>query len=65
MNFPSTHPNWMWLYFGGFAVLGMILFILTIWNWMKYHASVKGNLRSAALWNGLGYLFLFFSGWFA
>ena len=65
MEFPLTHPIWMWLYFGAFGTLGIILFILTLWNWMKYHAAVKGNLRSAARWNVMGYMFLFIAEWFA
>jgi len=55
----------MWLYFGTLGTLGIILFILVLWNWMKYHAAIKGNLRSAARWNAIGYMFLFFAQWFA
>lgn len=65
MNFPLSHPVWMWLYFGAFGTLGIILFILVLWSWMKYHAAVKGNLRSAARWTATGYMFLFFAQWFA
>jgi len=65
MNFPLSHPTWMWLYFGIFGTLGIILFILVIWNWMKYHAIVQGNLRSVARWSAVGYMFIFFAEWFA
>lgn len=30
MNFPSTHPSWMWFYFGVFGTAGMVMFILAI-----------------------------------
>jgi hypothetical protein len=65
VNFPNSHQIWMWLYFGAFGTLGIVLFILIIWSWMKYHATVKGNLRSAARWNAIGCMFLFFAEWFA
>jgi hypothetical protein len=65
VNFPTTHPIWMWLYFGIFGTLGILLFILIMWNWMKYHAAVEGNLRSSARWMATGYMFLFFAEWFA
>jgi hypothetical protein len=65
MNFPLGQPIWMWLYFGAFGTLAIILFISTIRSWMKYHAAVKGNVRSAARWNAMGYLFLFFAELFA
>lgn len=50
----------MWLYFGAFGTVGIVLFILLIWSWMKYHAAVRRNLRSAARWDAMGYMFLFF-----
>jgi len=28
MNFPETHPIWMWLYFGVFGSVGAILITL-------------------------------------
>jgi hypothetical protein len=65
MNFPLSHPVWMWLYFGSFGTLGIILFTLVIWSWMKYHATVRENLRSVARWTAIGYMFLFFAEWFA
>lgn len=65
MNFPASHPTWMWLYFGIFAIAGMILFILVIWNWMKVYKMSAGPERAAALWSGFGYMFLFFGQWFA
>ncbi len=65
MNFPTTHPAWVWLYFGIFGSVGTVLFILIVWNWMKVHSLAKGLLRSIAIWNVLGYMFLFFGAWFA
>lgn len=65
MNFPPTHPDWMWLYFGIFAIIGMVLFILVIWSWMKVYKSSKGHLRAAAAWSAFGYMFIFFGQWFA
>lgn len=65
MDFPASHPIWIWLYFGIFGTSGTVLFVLAGWNWMKYHAAVEGNLRSAARWNALGYMFLFIAEWFA
>ena len=64
-NFPTSHPNWMWLYFGFFSIIGMVLFILVVWNWAKLHKMSEGPMRSALLWNMLGYMFLFFGQWFA
>jgi len=65
MNFPLSHPNWMWLYFGTFGTTGTIIFILVVWNWIKFHANVKGNRRLAAKWSIFGYAFLFIASWFA
>lgn len=65
MNFPQTHPNWMWIYFGSFGIIGMILFILVVWNWMKLYKTTDGTIRSALKWNILGLMFLFFGQWFA
>ncbi|MGA9349200.1 MAG: hypothetical protein WBW48_10405 [Anaerolineae bacterium] len=65
MNFPLTHPLWIWLYFGTFGTTGLILFTLLVWNGMKYHALVHGCQRLAARWSLLGYMFLFFAAWFA
>ena len=65
MNFPTTHPNWMWLYFGGFAILGMILFIMVIWTWMKLYKITDEQMRSVLKWQIFGYMFLFFGQWFA
>lgn len=65
MNLPATHPVWMWLYFGIFATIGTILFILVIWNWQKYYQTTDGISRSLAKWQVFGYLFLFFGQWFA
>jgi len=65
MNFSVSHPLWMWLYFGMFGSAGAILFTLIVWHWMKVHALVKGYHQSAARWNIVGYMFLFFAAWFA
>jgi len=65
MNFPASHPTWMWLYFGTFGTLEAVLFTLVVWHWMKVHALVKGLMRSAAKWSVVGYMFLFFAAWFA
>jgi hypothetical protein len=65
MGFPDTHPLCMWLYFGAFGSAGIILITLIAWNWMKYHALARGYARSAARWNMVGYMFLFFAAWFA
>lgn len=65
MNFPESHPNWMWLYFGIFATVGVILFTLVVWNWMKALKRAEGYLRSATKWSMAGYMFIFFSAWFA
>lgn len=65
MNFPVSHPIWMWLYFGAFGTLGAVLFTLVVWHWMKIHALAKGVMRSAAKWNVVGFMFLFFALWFA
>ena len=65
MNFPASHPSWMWLYFGALGTVGVILFALIVWNWMKVLKLAKGFQRSAAKWSMIGYMFLFFSAWFA
>ena len=65
MNFPTSHPVWMWLYFGIFAISGMVLFILVIWNWTKVYKLSDGPLRSATKLSVFGFMFLFFGQWFA
>lgn len=65
MNFPQTHSTGTWLYFGIFAIIGMVFFILTIWSWMKVLKMSAGPQRNALIWSGLGYMFLFFGQWFA
>jgi hypothetical protein len=65
MNFPATHPLWMWLYFGLFGSAGIILFTLIAFQWKRIHVLTKGYLRSAAKWSMFGYMFLFFAAWFA
>jgi hypothetical protein len=72
MNFPESHPNWMWLYFGIFATAGTILFTLVVWNWMKVLKLAKGNLLSAnsdthnlvaAIWAAVLAMFFSVPGW--
>ena len=65
MTFPVSHPIWMWLYFGTFGTLGVVLFTLVMWHWMKVHALVKGFMRSSAKWSVVGFMFLFVASWFA
>ena len=65
MNLPSSHPVWMWLFFGGFGTVGMLLFIAILWNWTKYHRLLKGHSRAIAKWNAFGYMFLFMAQWFS
>jgi len=65
MNFPETHPLWMWLYFGTFGSIGAILFTLIVWNWLKVNTLTMGYQRSAAKWSMVGYMFLFIAQWFA
>jgi len=65
MNFPTGYPIWMWLYFGTFGSAGAVLFTLVVWHWLKVHSLAKGPLRSAAKWNMVGCMFLFFGAWFA
>ncbi|UCE40177.1 MAG: hypothetical protein JSV17_12000 [Candidatus Aminicenantes bacterium] len=65
MNFPASHPLWMWLYFGTFGTIGIILFTLIVWNLMKVLKLADGFQRSAAKWSMIGFMFLFFSAWFA
>jgi hypothetical protein len=55
----------MWLYFGAFGSTSVILFTLIVWNWMKLLKLAEGYLRSSAKWSMIGYMFLFFSAWFA
>ena len=65
MNFPITHPIWMWLYFGAFGIAGAILFTLVIWYAMKAHSAMAGHLRTSAKWSMVGYLFLFLASYSA
>ena len=61
MNFPVSHPLWMWLYFGFFGTAGVILFTLVIWYAMKARSGATGQQRKSATWNMVGFLFLFLS----
>jgi len=65
MNFPSTHSTGTWLYFGIFAIIGMILFILVVWSWIKLYKTTDKAMRSVLKWQILGFMFLFFGQWFA
>jgi len=65
MNFPSTHPYWIWLYFGVFGTAGAVLFILTMWTVAKLRKKSDQRLRLALRLNLLGYMFLFIASWFA
>lgn len=65
MDLPSSHPLWMWLYFGAFGTADLVLFTLVVWNWMMFNALADGDQRSAAKWNVIGFAFLFVAGWFA
>ena len=65
MNFPSTHPYWIWMYFGVFGTAGTVLFILTMWTVAKLRKKSDQKLRLALRLNLLGYMFLFIASWFA
>ncbi len=65
MNFPPTHPLWMWLCFGLFGSADVILFTLIAWTWTKLHAHASRGLRTAARWGIVGLMFLFSAAWFA
>jgi len=65
MSFPSTHPDWMWLYFGGLASVGLILFCLVSWELTKLYGRLSGRMRSAARWAMFGVTFMFLALWFA
>jgi hypothetical protein len=65
VNFPATHPVWMWLYFGGLASVGLILFVVISWKLTKVYADSRGSIRSAARWAILGTMFMFLALWFA
>ncbi len=65
MNFPSSYPVWIWLYFGAFGSISAVFFSLTAWNWFKSRSFAKGWLRSIITWNMFGYMFLFIGAYFA
>jgi hypothetical protein len=65
MNFPASHPTWMWVYFGVFGSAGVVLFSLIAWTWMRLQDQVSGRVRTASRWGMLGCMFLFFAAWFA
>jgi hypothetical protein len=53
------------LYYGVFGLASTVFFILTVWAWYKNRSSIPEQLRSAAGWNVLGYLFLFVAAYMA
>ena len=55
----TTHPLWMWLYFGVSGAIGAVLITLIAWQWIQYNALAQGVQRSAAKWSMFGYVFLF------
>ena len=63
MNFPSTHPAWMWLYFGVFGTAGTVMFILAMWNAAKLRKISNQKLDKAIRLNMIGYMFLFIASW--
>ncbi|MEW6141582.1 MAG: hypothetical protein AB1597_00285 [Chloroflexota bacterium] len=65
MDFPLSHPVWMWLYFGFFGIAGAVLFTLVVWYAMKARNGATGQLRRSATWSMVGYLFLFLSSYAA
>ena len=65
MNFPSSYPVWIWLYFGAFGSISAVLFSLIAWSWFKSRLFARGQLRSVITWNMFGYMFLFIGAYFA
>ena len=65
MNFPSSHPSWMWLYFGMFGTAGIVMFILAMWSVAKLRKNSNQGLGKAIRLNMIGYMFLFISSWSA
>lgn len=65
INWQVSYPILMLLYFGTFGSVGAILFTLVVWHWMKVYALAKGSLRSMAIWNMIGYMFLFIAAYSA
>ncbi|MEI9477784.1 MAG: hypothetical protein WCO26_14570, partial [Deltaproteobacteria bacterium] len=65
MNFPSSYPAWIWLYFGTLGSISAVFFSLIAWSWLKSRSFAKGQLRSAITWNMIGYMFLFIGAYFA
>jgi len=59
MNFPSSYPFWIWLYFGAFGSISAIFFSMIAWSWFKSRSFAKEQLRSILTWNMFGYMFLF------
>jgi hypothetical protein len=64
MNFPSSYPLWIWLYFGTLGSVSAVFFFIA-WDWYKSRSLVKGLLRSVLTWNMFGYMFLFTGAYFA
>jgi hypothetical protein len=65
MNYPATHPAWMWLYFGGLSSVGLIVYVAIAWRLTNLYAAGEGRVRSAARWAIFGSTFMFLALWFA
>ena len=65
MNYPATHPVWMWLYFGGLSSVGLIVYVAIAWRLTTVYAAAEGRVRSAARWAMFGSAFMFLALWFA
>ena len=65
MNFPSSYPVWILLYFGASGSISAVLFSLIAWSWFKSRLFARGQLRSVITWNMFGYMFLFIGAYFA
>ncbi len=65
MGYPSTHPAWMWLYFGGLSSVGLVIYCLASWRLTKLYAASTGDLRSAVRYALFGATFMFLALWFA
>ncbi len=65
MNYPATHPTWMWFYFGGLNSVGLTLYVAVAWQLTKSYAASQGRVRSAARWAMFGSAFMFLALWFA
>ena len=64
MSYPTTHPAWMWLYFGGLASVGLALFTVIMWDLTTLSSRVSGRMKSAVRRAMFGAVFLLFALWF-